>query len=136
MTRGRVFGGRRVVSLGEQLAETIGHLDAYGLLARLEPEDRAKKPLLGEVLSFNRRHATPREGLGKVTQRRRSIVRLVKAVDRDLRRIRIAPAEDGCSPTPLQPGCRVYHGGALLGGDWGQQRSPALQRLAPSARAS
>jgi tetratricopeptide (TPR) repeat protein len=34
--------GRRLVSLAEKQAKTIGHLEAYGLLARLEPEDRTR----------------------------------------------------------------------------------------------
>src|ERR1700674_1848149 len=40
MSRWRHFGGRRLVSPGEKLAETIGHLESYELLARLEPDDR------------------------------------------------------------------------------------------------
>jgi len=40
MSRWRLFGGRGLASLGEKLAETIGHLESYELLARLEPDDR------------------------------------------------------------------------------------------------
>ncbi|HEV3078077.1 MAG TPA: hypothetical protein VHB47_26930 [Thermoanaerobaculia bacterium] len=42
MTRWRLFGGRRVVSPVEKLAATIGHLEAYELVARLEPDDRRR----------------------------------------------------------------------------------------------